>query len=112
MFDNLIGKSYGMDGRGPDCFDCYGLCIEVCSRLDIKLPELDKLPEANFEKVKRPNAGDIVLMQTSYERHVGVMIDFTNLLQVNSMGRRGVHRMRLDHPWIKDRIVGFYRYAR
>lgn len=37
--DDLIGRPYLKDGRGPDSYDCYGLCIEVSRRAGIIVPE-------------------------------------------------------------------------
>jgi len=31
------------------------------------------------------------------------------MLQV--VNRHPVHRMKINHPWVKNRIEGFYRYA-
>lgn len=112
MFDDLIGKPYKEHGRGLDGYDCYGVCMKVCERIGIKLPEVDELSSEPFYKPEKPQLGDIVLINAGVERHVGVMLDRLQLLTVYSTGRRGVHRMRIDHPWIKDRILGIYRYAR
>lgn len=108
--DDLIGKPYQENGRGPG-YDCYGVCLEVCRRMGIKLPEIENLFQEPFEKVDKPQAGDLVLISTIEARHAGVMENETTLLQVVGTGQRGVHRMKISHPWIKDRIEGFYRYA-
>jgi len=110
MFDDLIGKQYKENGRGPEGYDCYGVCMKVCKRIGIKLPEVDELYREPFYQPDQPQLGDIVLIDVGCERHVGVMLDRRQLLTVYSTGRRGVHRMRTDHPWIKDRILGIYRY--
>ena len=110
-YQDLIGKPYKENGRGPDGYDCYGICIEVCKRIGIYLPELKDILEKRFIRINKPRAGDIAIIETTYEMHVGVMINASQLLQVNSLGRRGVHRIRIDHPWLKQRISGFYRYA-
>ena len=112
MFDDLIGKPFETNGRGPGGYDCYGLCLEVCHRLNIKLPELEQILEHKFFKIDKPQAGDIALITTVDGRHVGVMENNMSMMQVVSTGNRGVHRMKINHPWIKERVEGFYRYAR
>ena len=108
IFDDLIGKPYAENGRGPDGFDCYGLCMWVCRKIGIELPEVDELKDSRFLSVAVPRLGDIVLIG---HRHVGVMTDRMHFLSIHSTGRRGVHRMRIDHPWISGEILGYYRYA-
>jgi NlpC/P60 family len=36
---DLIGKPYVHGARGPDAFDCWGLCAEVYRRAGITLPD-------------------------------------------------------------------------
>ena len=110
IFDDLIGKPYKENGRGPDGYDCYGLVEIVSRRLGIDLPAFGLLcleaMKHRFIKVSKPEAGDIVFVPPG---HVGIMENKNTMLQV--MDRHPVHRMRINHPWIKDRIEGFYRYA-
>jgi len=106
MFDDLIGKPYKENGRGPDGYDCYGLVLTVCHRLGIDLPDRQELLKVPFEKVEIKQHGDIVFIPPD---HVGVMENKNMMLQV--MIRHPVHRMKINHPWVKDRIEGFYRYA-
>ena len=110
-FADLIGKQYKKDGRGPDAFDCYGVCIEVCKRVGINLPEFENLlDEARlFQKVTDIKAGDLVLMNTG-EHHVGVMIDSQNLIHTSSQ-IGSVARIKKDHPWVQQRVTGVYRYV-
>ena len=110
-YNDLIGKPYKEKGRGPDGYDCYGLCIEVCKRFGTALPEMSDMLESLFLPVSQPIPGDLVLVTNVGEKHAGVMIDDTLFLQVVATGRRGVHCMRIDHPWVSGRIEGYYRYA-
>jgi len=112
MFDDLIGKPYLENGRGPDGYDCYGICMEACSRIGVALPELKDLLNTPFNKVDDPALGDLVYINSVDERHIGFMENSNTILQVIKTGRRGVHRININHPWIKDRIAGYYRYAR
>lgn len=36
---DLIGKPYVHGARGPDAFDCWGLCMEICGRGGWELPD-------------------------------------------------------------------------
>jgi cell wall-associated NlpC family hydrolase len=36
---DLIGKPYVKGARGPDAFDCWGVCVEVYRRLGVILPD-------------------------------------------------------------------------
>ena len=110
-FSELIGKRYRTGGRGPDTFDCYGICIEVCKRVGIDLPELESLVgEARlFKKVDEYQPGDLVLMNAN-EHHVGVMIDSQNLIHTSSQ-IGSVARIKKVHPWVQERVTGVYRYA-
>ena len=62
MFSDLIGKPYKKNGRGPDSYDCYGICIEVCKRIGTKLPEQDEIINKKFVPVDKPKLGDIILI--------------------------------------------------
>ena len=109
MFDDLIGKPYKENGRGPEDYDCYGLVLTVCHRLGINLPDRQELLKVPFEKVEIKRPGDIVFIPGQTSGHIGVMENHNTMLQV--MDRHPVHRMKINHPWLKDRIEGFYRYA-
>ena len=104
--NDLIGKPYKENGRGPDGYDCYGLILTVCHRLGIDLPDRQELLKLPFKKVDIKQAGDIVFIPPN---HVAVMENKNTMLQV--MDRHPVHRMKITHPWVKERIEGFYRYA-
>ena len=109
MFDDLIGIPYKENGRGPDGYDCYGLVLTVCHRLGIDLPDRQELLKVPFEKVKIKQAGDIVFIPNFTGGHIGVMENSSTMLQV--IDRHPVHRMKINHPWVRNRIEGFYRYA-
>lgn len=38
-FQDLIGKPYVHGARGPDAFDCWGLCAEIYRRMGRDLPD-------------------------------------------------------------------------
>lgn len=108
--DDLIGKPYKEKGRGAGGYDCYGICIEVGKRFGVEFPELKDLIKHEFESIDKPEPCALVLIQTVDTRHVGIMIDKIFMLQIID-NKRGVHKIRVDHPWVKNRIVGYYRYV-
>jgi len=109
--NDLIGKPYKKKGRGPDYFDCYGLCMEVSSRFGTELPKLKDLIRHKFISLDGPQVGSLVLIETDGTRHIGIMISKKSFLQIKDIDQRGVHKIRIDHPLIKDRIVGYYKYV-
>ena len=108
--DDLIGKPFKQKGRGPDNFDCSGLCMEVSRRLGGELPELKEIIQYEFMPLDKPELGALVLINTDGTRHVGIMLDKRNMLQINNDGK-GVHKIRVNNPWIKNRIIGYYKYV-
>lgn len=116
MFSDLIGKTHKEVGG------CSGLVTIVCRRLGINLPEWGKIYESHaeleiesrkwlFNKVKYPLYGDLVHIRTfNNNHHIAVVIDENCLL--HSTKKHGVHKIRIDHAWLKNRIIGFYRYAK
>ena len=115
MFSDLIGKSHEAVGR------CAGLARTACARLGIDLPawpdicadqaqaEIEQR-KGLFNKVGSPQPGDLAHVRSMDNRHhVAVVISQTHMIQ--STGTHGVHTIRLDHPWVTSRIIGFYRYV-
>jgi len=112
MFDDLIGKPYIENGRGPDGYDCYGVWMEVNRRLGVELPEQELiLKGCKFKKVDTPQAGDAVLIITGEGPHVAAAENETTIIHTScKMGN--VHRVKIDNPQVAGRIQGFYRYVR
>ena len=113
MFDDLIGKPYIENGRGPNGYDCWGVVMEIGRRIGVKLPEVDVIGQQRFFKINKSETrgGDIVLIDAANGRHTGAMINRKKLMTVESTSKRGVHIINIEHPWIKSRIIGIYRYA-
>jgi cell wall-associated NlpC family hydrolase len=116
MWTDLIGKTHAEVGH------CAGLATIACRRLGVPLPDWGDicLRHAQYEIESRknlftevtgpPQPGDLVhITPFDNTHHVAVVISPTRLIQ--STSTHGVHIIRIDHPWIKDRIVGVYRYA-
>jgi cell wall-associated NlpC family hydrolase len=81
---DLIGKPYQLGARGPDAFDCWGLCAEVYRRGGIVLPEfraecmthaqraalVDDLADDHVDLVHLPD--DWCFVYVRREGHIGV----------------------------------------
>lgn len=115
MFSDLIGKTHVEVGQ------CEGLMRIACARLGIDLPpwpdicvdqaqaEIDRR-KGLFDEVQVPQPGDLVHVRSmDNQHHVAVVISKTHMIQ--STRANGVHTIRLDHPWLASRIIGFYRYV-
>jgi len=97
--------------------------MAVCRRLGVPLPEyrtlaldaitgdaVNRFRPWFIETTGHPAPGDLVLIRKmdGSEYHVGVMVERGWFLQATS--DHGVFRMRLNHPRVRDRIEGIYRY--
>jgi len=118
----LIGIPFERGGRGPDSFDCYGLCMHIIERdTGIKVPDYGApedqgriqavmVSSAMFWKpIDYPKPGALVMFRTGrFIAHVGIVITDCRFIHTwEDSG--GVVIERLDQ-W-KNRIVGFYEYC-
>jgi probable lipoprotein NlpC len=120
-YSDLIGKPFADLGRGPEAYDCWGLVIEIGRRLGIAVPDYGvhywdigglndtfraRVPE--YDRVTLPECGDIVAFKrVSGELHFGVMVDQRSVLHAGP--EIGVRLNRLDNPFMRQMIDGFYR---
>lgn len=126
MFDDLLLHRFKSMGRGPDIWDCYGLCIEVFKRFKINVPTdyiahaLDdeavskQVNEAKSEWVKIPEPVKPCLITFS----VLCAHDMVNHVGVYIGGGRFIHCMRglgvtisplAELKW-RNSIEGYYVY--
>lgn len=116
---SLLGSEYELGGRGPDKFDCWGLCIEVYKILGVELPdepvgytisEAQKLMIPHITEFKRVEYEEFCLVKFKPRPnwHVGVMIDKDNFIHISHGRTASVSRIK-DVPW-KVWFSGFYRY--
>lgn len=130
-YADLLGKEYKHNGRGPDHYDCWGLCMEVYKRLGLDLPEF--LPQSqdpacihaivqdacppleggggrNFIEIQKPVPYCLVsfMVRPPYVTHIGVVLEDTNKF-IHLLRRSRVTVERLD-LWSK-RVKGFYLYS-
>lgn len=117
---DLLGKEFESGGRGPDKYDCYGLCMEIYRRNDIELPDfgykttadaIDKLVRESkgyFKRIDKPQELCLVTfyIRYPYVSHVGVVLKppyFINILE-----RSFVTVERLDSISWRKRVEGYY----
>jgi len=130
LFNDLIGKPFLDNGKGPDGYDCYGLCQEVYKRLGIVLPEFDytfsnhassetaeaidfKIEENKnrFEVIEKPEPYCIVTfcIVPPFISHIGIVLDdCIKFIHVSRMNAVVIDRLN-SIRW-KGRIRGYYKW--
>ena len=120
---DLIGVPFADGGRGPDSFDCWGLCLEVFRREGITLRdyrlcchdsegfrgnfEIERPAWRRHEWPDIPSPAVVALrFNTTAVNHVGVYIGDNKFLHTRE--KTGVVIERVDSPYWKRRIEGFY----
>lgn len=113
---DLIGIPFEFGGRGPDSFDCYGLLMEMYSRIGKSIPDygsaskgatiiammLGRLSEWK-EVVERP--GTALLIKLPKSMHVGFVLPYGKFIHTNKMtGGVTIESLRI---WTR-RILGYY----
>jgi cell wall-associated NlpC family hydrolase len=121
--DDLVGKPFKPGACGPDKFDCWGLAREVWSHYGEELPDYRVAHAAmpgRIEEVKplwiRYENGEIPVPSLvairnddsghGFLNHVGVYIGNGQFIHAVESG--GVQITRINHPWWRGRIEGFY----
>jgi len=124
--DDLIGRPFKDEARGPDAYDCYGLVLEVFRRQGIKIPDYGvglvteqrvmidkKVQEAwkDWDQIKKPIPGCLVILAfpfLGWASHFGVMINEEKF--INTRIKTGVVVDRISSPAWKRRILSFHIY--
>jgi cell wall-associated NlpC family hydrolase len=114
---DLIGKPWKDLGRGPDGYDCWGVCIEAARRLGRELMDygdicfLDtakilaeyKIHQSMWEKTEDPMPGDMVVLRgVNGGMHFGIMV--SRLSFIHCVPDLGICRERIDHP-IRKKLI-------
>ena len=125
MFDytDLLGKPFELGTRGPDKFDCWGICLELGKRVGLYYP-MDFTPkytdlqdevikfrrDTDFIKIEKPEPFCIATfsMTPPFVDHCGFVLEdckhFIHILKNHS-----VTKQRLDNRILAKRMQGFYR---
>lgn len=120
-YSDLLEKPFELGARGPDKFDCYGICLEAGMRVEICFPfsltpaDLQSQKDVSkdilknvFEEIEKPESYCIVTFKINppFVDHCGfVLEDSVHFLHI--MRNHSVVRQRLD--LYKKRIYKFYR---
>jgi cell wall-associated NlpC family hydrolase len=122
LFSDLLGKKFAYGARGPEAYDCYGLCMEIYRRLGKKLPDfgsavmpslIDRMVSDRrplFQELLVPEPWCLVLFKVRppYVSHIGVVLDDKTRF-IHIMRNISVAIERLDAPEWKRRIAGFLK---
>lgn len=118
---DLLGKEFKYGGRGPEAYDCYGLCIEVYRRRGKALPDFGSSPSASWQhrmidegkklfiELKHPAPFCLVtfMLRPPYTTHIGVVLeDCCRFIHIQQ--KLQVVIERLDGQLWKNRITGYY----
>jgi cell wall-associated NlpC family hydrolase len=122
-YNDLIGKPFQDQGRGPHGYDCYGLLVEIYRRNGITLPPVNvsvcacqDLPQAeinkhikNWNKLKEPEIPCAILIKAhlGYAQHIAAYIGNRRMIHVTA------DRAVVVDPIskYKNKIIGFYQYV-
>lgn len=125
---DLIGRPYKDGGRGPQFYDCWGLCMEVARRAGYELPDFNVVisnaargrliaeqKQTNFERINKPRPWCIVLFRifddnNSQKWHTGTVLEDCRRF-IHITGKMSVCITRLDEQFWNLQIEGFYKYV-
>lgn len=120
---DLLGKPFVLGGRGPDAYDCYGICLEFGRRNGYKFPFhltpqetsmqdkfIKKGVDESFDKIEKPEPFCIVTFKITppFVDHCGIVLPGCHLF-LHIMKDISVTAQRIDHKILASRIDGFYR---
>jgi cell wall-associated NlpC family hydrolase len=125
-YSDLLGKEFAYGGRGPETFDCWGLCEEIYRRLGRTPPRyptpVGGNPEAIHNLIQRHKGAFIRLespepwcfavfsLRGRYVSHIGIVLEdswhFIHILEKSRVAKE-----RLDSIVWKRRVRGFYRWV-
>lgn len=118
VYADLIGKPFKYGGRGPDCYDCYGLAREMFSRAGKTVPDYTSPSEREKiialmmdrrqvwkETEKKP--GTIALIRVPMNLHVGYVLPYGKF--IHTWEKSGGVTVEHMPDWEK-RIIAYYEY--
>lgn len=123
IYIDLLGKPFTLGGRGPEYYDCWGICLELGSRVGIEYPPdftptdtdgqdlaIKDKQDKDFIKLDKPEPFCIVTFKITppFIDHCGIVIaDCFHFIHI--MKNHSVALQRLDNRILSPRIDGFYR---
>ena len=130
---DLIGKPFCWGGRGPDAYDCFGICKEVANRAGLLYPDVPvngrtsdeatttfksvfkaiETGEGSWTKINvigLPQPLTTVLMKIKGRWHMGITLsnygDFIHCVE-----KHKVSMTTISNPLWKPCIEGYYVYT-
>jgi hypothetical protein len=124
LFEDLIGKEYESNAKGPDTFNCYGLCIEIYKRMGKDLKEYVSIDDPsivgdlinqekiNFIEISHPEPYCFVLIKIhpKYTTHIGIVLSDCKSF-IHARSKKGVTIEKLNNLIWKNRIQGYFKYV-
>lgn len=121
-YADLLGKPFAWGGRGPACFDCYGLVLCILKRAGLNPPEYPSsearmvnavhiiMAMGKWKEVATPEPGVAVVfkMNSGLPTHVGVLVGKDQFIHITE--KTDVVVERISSPLWRNRIVGFYSW--
>lgn len=120
---DLLDKPFLLGSRGPDYYDCWGICLEIGKRVNINYPKfftpadtknqsesIQSVRDKDFIKLNKPEPFCIVTFKITppFVDHCGIiMSDCRHFLHI--MINHSVALQRLDNRILSPRIEGFYK---
>jgi len=125
---DLLGKPFRLGARGPDYYDCWGLCLELGRRVGISFPAdftpsetsdqdmaICNIRDRDFTRLEKPEPYAIVTfkMNPPLVDHCGFIIPddrgkCTHFIHI--MRDHHVVVLRLDHRVMARKLEGIYKY--
>lgn len=127
FYSDLLTKKYGPGGRGPEHYDCWGLCEEIARRVGHPIPDfagwidivsrqafLENTAKAHFESFDYPAPWRIVAFYvrsiadpTVFEYHLGTVLEDCRRF-IHARSKCGIAISRLAGY---GEPVGFFEYV-
>lgn len=123
IYDDLLGKPFRLGGRGPNDYDCWGLCLELGRRVGLAFPndftpsnvyDQDALirlhADDDFERLEKPEPYCIVTFRIKrpFVDHCGFVLPDVNYF-LHTMYGHNVSRHRMDNRVMFPKREGLYR---
>ena len=120
---DLLGKPFLLGARGPDDYDCWGICLEIAGRAGIKYPfeftpsepwnqdtKIRAGLDREFDEIEKPEPYCIVTFKIHppFVDHCGIVLPDCKHF-IHTMAGHSVAKQRLDHKILAKRLHGFYK---
>ena len=118
---DFVGLPYLKGGRGPDAYDCYGLCLAVCNRFGVIIPEIPSPTTRTdrndlfastkdiWTKLSKPKPYCLVAFRIRRNWHAGVVLeDLQSFIHITRGIRVTISQLN-SFKW-RQQFDGFYEF--